>query len=332
MLKRIKCIFAVDYYKILMTKFLILRFSSIGDIVLTTPVVRCLKLQYPEAEVHYTTKKSYKTLLENNPYIDKVFVLENGLNELIKLLQLEDYDYIIDLHNNLRTSIIKFRLGVKPFSFDKLNLQKWLLVKFKKNLMPNVHVVDRYMNTVESLNVKNDNKGLDYFIPEKDEMPSDWLPENFRNGYAVYAIGGQHETKKLPLNKMIELCQTIKLPLVLIGGKEDTIISEQLTINIKNIPIFNACGKCNLNQSASIIQNSELVYTHDTGMMHIAAAFKKKIVSVWGNTVPEFGMYPYQTDFEVIENKDLNCRPCSKIGYNKCPLEHFKCMNDLKFS
>jgi len=315
-----------------MTKFLILRFSSIGDIVLTTPVVRCLKLQYPEAEVHYTTKKSYKTLLENNPYIDKVFVLENGLNELIKLLQLEDYDYIIDLHNNLRTSIIKFRLGVKSFRFDKLNLQKWLLVKFKKNFMPNVHIVDRYMETVKFLGVKNDNEGLDYFLPEKDKMPLDWLPENFRNGYAVYAIGGQHETKKLPLHKMIELCQTIKLPLVLIGGKEDTIISEQLTINIKNIPMIDACGKRNLNQSASIIRNAKLVYTHDTGMMHVAAAFKKKIVSVWGNTVPEFGMYPYQTDFEVIENKDLNCRPCSKIGYNNCPLGHFKCMNDLKFS
>ena len=324
-----------------MTKFLILRFSSIGDIILTTPVVRCLKLQYPEAEIHYATKKSYKTLLENNPHIDKIFVLENGLNELIKSLQAEDYDYIIDLHNNLRTSIIKFRLGKKSFSFDKLNLQKWLLVKFKKNIMPNVHIVDRYMKTVESLGIKNDNKGLDYFIPEKDKMPLDWLPENFRNGYAVYAIGGQHETKKLPLHKMIELCQTIKLPLVLIGGKEDFEMGDKLISTIYlSIPktenqilkTFNTCGKCNLNQSASLIKNSIIVYTHDTGMMHVASALKKKVISIWGNTVPAFGMYPYQTDFEVIENKDLSCRPCSKIGYNKCPLGHFKCMNELKFS
>ena len=317
-----------------MTKFLILRFSSIGDIVLTTPVMRCLKLQYPEAEIHYATKKSYKTLLENNPYIDKVFVLENGLHQLIKSLQAEDYDYIIDLHNNLRTTIIKFRLGKKSFSFDKLNLQKWLLVKFKKNLMPKVHIVDRYMKTVESLGIKNDNKGLDYFIPEKDKMPIDWLPENFRNGYAIYALGGQHETKKLPLHKMIELCQTIKLPLVLIGGKEDFEMGEKLisAIYLPTSKIFNTCGKCNLNQSASLIQNSTIVYTHDTGMMHVASALKKRVISIWGNTVPAFGMYPYQTDFEVIENKNLNCRPCSKIGFNKCPLGHFKCMNELKFS
>ena len=314
-----------------MTKFLILRFSSIGDIVLTTPVIRCLKQQYPDAEVHYATKKSHQSIIENNPYIDKVFVLEKSLNDLLKQLKSERYDYIIDLHNNLRTTILKLRLGVKSFKFDKLNFQKWILVKFKKNIMPNVHIVDRYMKTVESLGVKNDNKGLDYFIPEQDEMPLDWLPENFRNGYAVYAIGGQHETKRLPLPKMIELCQTIQLPLVLIGGKEDAVISEQLSVISEIAPIFDTCGKCNLNQSASIIKNASIVYTHDTGMMHVAAALKKKVISIWGNTVPAFGMYPYQTDFEVIEHPDLHCRPCSKIGYEKCPLGHFKCMNELKF-
>ncbi len=314
-----------------MTKFLIIRFSSIGDIVLTTPVIRCLKQQFPEAEVHYVTKKSYKTLLENNPYIDKVFTLEKSLNDLVKQLKSEDYHYVIDLHNNLRTSIIKFRLGVKSFSFDKLNFQKWILVKFKKDIMPKVHIVDRYMKTVETLGVKNDNKGLDYFIPEKDDLPLHWLPKNFRNGYAVYAIGGQHETKKLPLNKMVELCQTIQLPLVLIGGKEDSVISEQLSVISINSPIFDTCGKMNLNQSASIIQKATIVYTHDTGMMHVASALKKKVISIWGNTLPEFGMYPYQTEYEVIENKELNCRPCSKIGYSKCPLGHFKCMNELKF-
>ncbi len=325
-----------------MTKFLILRFSSIGDIVLTTPVIRCLKQQYPDAEVHYATKKSYQSLLENNPYIDKVFTLEKSLNNLVKQLKSERYDYVIDLHNNLRTTILKLRLkspltprwgnSLQTFSFDKFNFQKWILVKFKKNLMPNVHIVDRYMKTVESLGVKNDNKGLDYFIPERDEIPADWLPEEFRNGYAVYAIGGQHETKKLPLHKMLELCKTIQLPLVLIGGKEDAVISKQLSVISKNTPIFDTCGKCNLNQSASVIQNAKIVYTHDTGMMHVAAALKKKVVSIWGNTVPAFGMYPYQTDFELIENNDLHCRPCSKIGYEKCPLGHFKCMNDLKFS
>lgn len=317
-----------------MTKFLILRFSSIGDIILTTPVIRCLKKQYPEAEVHFVTKKSYKTLVETNIYIDKYYLLDNSLNDLIKQLKVERYDYVIDLHNNLRTRIIKFRLGVKSFSYDKLNFQKWLLVKFKKNFMPNVHIVDRNLKTVETLGIKNDNAGLDYFIPAKDELPVEWLPESFRDSYAVYAIGGQHETKKLPLPKMIELCEKIDLPLVLIGGKEDTEQAEKLVFafeNKANKQILNTCGKCTLNQSASLIKGASIVYTHDTGMMHVAAALKKKVVSIWGNTVPEFGMYPYQTNFVALEVKDLACRPCSKIGYEKCPLGHFKCMNELEF-
>ena len=322
-------------------KFLLLRFSSIGDIVLTTPVIRCLKKQYPNAEVHFATKKQFKTLVENNPYIDKFFLLEDSLNSFIKDLQSEQYDFVIDLHNNLRTRIIKLALKKNPFSdlgirsFNKLNFRKWLLVKFKKNFMPIVHIVDRYMDTLEDFGITNDKKGLDYFIPERDEVPLDWLPASHQKGYVTYAIGGQHETKKLPLHKMVELCQQIKQPIILLGGKEDFENGEKLiaqSLKLKAQSIFNACGKFNLNQSASVIKQSSQVYTHDTGLMHIAAAFKKNIVSIWGNTVPEFGMYPYMTNFVVWENKDLNCRPCSKIGYDKCPLGHFKCMNEIRFN
>ncbi len=303
------------------TKFLILRFSSIGDIVLTTPVVRCIKTQYPDAEVHFATKKQFKGLVENNHYIDNYYLLENSLNLFIKNLQSEDYDYVIDLHNNLRTSIIKLRLGKKSFSFDKLNYQKWLLVNLKINQMPDVHIVDRYLKTVESLGIKNDLKGLDYFIPKKDSV-------QINEPYVAFAIGGQHFTKKLPTSRIIEVCQKINGKIMLLGGKEDIPAAEEIEKTLGN-KVINACGKYNLNQSASLVQQAEYIITHDTGLMHIASALKKKVVSIWGNTVPEFGMYPYLTEFKIIENKGLSCRPCSKIGYNKCPKGHFKCMNEL---
>ncbi|MFN3489230.1 MAG: glycosyltransferase family 9 protein [Emticicia sp.] len=303
------------------TKFLILRFSSIGDIVLTTPVIRCIKTQYPDAEVHFATKKQFKVLVENNPYIDKYYLLEKSLNSFIKTLQSEDYDYIIDLHNNLRTSIIKLRLGKKSFSFDKLNFKKWLLVNLKINQMPDVHIVDRYLETVESLGIKNDLKGLDYFIPEKDKV-------QINDSYVAYAIGGQHFTKKLPTKKIIEVCQKIDGKIMLLGGKEDSPAAEEIEKALGN-KIINACGKYNLNQSASLVQQADYIITHDTGLMHIASALKKKVISIWGNTVPEFGMYPYLTEFTIIENKELSCRPCSKIGYTQCPKGHFKCMNEL---
>lgn len=303
------------------TKFLILRFSSIGDIVLTTPVIRCIKTQYPDAEVHFATKKQFKVLVENNPYIDKYHLLEKSLNPFIKTLQSEDYDYVIDLHNNLRTSIIKLRLGKKSFSFDKLNFKKWLLVNLKINQMPDVHIVDRYLETVKSLGIKNDLKGLDYFIPDKDKV-------QINESYVAFAIGGQHFTKKLPTSRIIEVCQKIDGKIMLLGGKEDSPVADEIEKALGD-KIINACGKYNLNQSASLIQQAEYIITHDTGLMHIASALKKKIISIWGNTVPEFGMYPYLTEFKIIENKELSCRPCSKIGYSKCPKGHFKCMNEL---
>jgi len=311
-------------------KFLILRFSSIGDIILTTPVIRCLKLQYPNAEVHFATKKQFKVLVEHNPYIDKFFLLEGSLDSFIKPLQAENYDYVIDLHNNLRTSIIKYRLGKKSFSYNKLNFEKWLLVNFKINRMPDMHIVDRNLETVASLGVKNDNKGLDYFIPAGQEVDLKDILKNHQ-GFVAYAIGGQHFTKKLPIGRIIEVCSKVNKKVILLGGKEDQAAGEIVEHALGN-KVYNACGKYNLNQSASILKQAEYVISHDTGLMHIASALKKRVVSIWGNTVPEFGMYPYQTEFSIIENKNLSCRPCSKIGYSKCPKGHFKCMNDLELN
>lgn len=313
-----------------MPKFLIIRLSSIGDIVLTTPVIRCLKQQVANAEIHFLTKKSYQEIIEHNPFIDKKIFLDDRLNETINKLKDENYDYIIDLHNNIRTFFIKLRLNKKSFSFNKLNFEKWLLVNFKVNRLPQKHIVDRYMETVEGyFAIKNDGKGLDYFLPvktNKEITPA--LPQK----YLAFIIGAKHGTKKIPVAKIISICKKINCQIVLIGGKEDEgtakLITESLTENILNF-----CGKLSINESAFVIKNASVVITHDTGMMHIAAAFKKKIISVWGNTIPEFGMTPYYGNNQIQNYKSqvlgLNCRPCSKIGYDKCPQGHFKCMINI---
>ena len=312
-------------------KILVLRFSSIGDIVLTTPVMRCLKTQKPEYQVHFATKKAYKNLLTNNPYIDKIHVLEDSLSDLASELKKEEFDLIIDLHNNLRTVNLWSMLRVKRIKFDKLNWEKWLMVRLKVNMLPYEHIVDRYMETLSSLGVLNDGKGLDYFIPESTSLSAFTLPQQ----YVVYALGAQHNTKKLPLTKQIELCNSIPNTVVLIGGKEDMEAGEQLSSACSNA--LNLCGQLSIDQSALLMKGAEKIYSHDTGMMHIAAALSKPIVSIWGNTIPEFGMYPYYpADFDdsknqMLEVNDLSCRPCSKIGYDKCPKGHFKCMNMQKF-
>lgn len=308
-------------------KILIIRFSSIGDIVLTSPVVRCLKQQLPDLEVHYLTKKAFKSILENNPYITKVHTIEKNVSEVITELKSQNFDFVIDLHNNIRSLQVKIALGKPSSTFKKLNFKKWLLVNFKINRMPNRHVVDRYMQTLETLGVKNDLKGLDYFIPEKDEVNVELFPKTHQAGYIGFVIGAKHATKQLPVEKIINICKKLNQPIVLLGGKED-IENASMIEQTVGINIYSACGKYNLNQSASIIKQAKKIISHDTGLMHISAAFKKEIISVWGNTVPALGFLPYlpATGSKMVEVKNLNCRPCSKIGYNKCPKGHFKCM------
>lgn len=317
-----------------MVKFLIVRFSSIGDIVLTTPVIRGIKMQVEEAEVHYLTKNTYKSILSSNPYLDKIFTLDNHYGKLLKELKKEKYDYIIDLHNNLRTSRLKLYLSALSFSFNKLNLRKWLLVNFKIDKLPNEHIVDRYLRTVEPFSVENDDKGLDFFIPPGEEINTKDTVGCYPEEYIVIVVGGGHVTKQIPKELLVKIIDNLAIKTVLIGGSEDTEKAKYIVSQVSDSSkVINRVGSFTIIQSASVIGQSKLVLTPDTGMMHIAAAFKKKVISVWGNTVPQFGMYPYLpgNDSEIFEVKELSCRPCSKIGFKKCPKKHFNCMKQQDF-
>lgn len=313
-------------------KILLIRLSSIGDIVLTSPVVRAVKTQLKSVELHAITRKSYQSIYELNPHIDKVFGVEKSPHEILELLKAEKYDLILDLHKNFRSYKLRLALGVKSYSFPKLNRKKYLLVRFKIDHMPRLHIVDRYFEAVKPLGVVNDNLGLDFFVSphEIEQMPE--LPDFCSQGYFGVVIGGNHNTKILPVTKLIEVIKQLPKPAVLLGGKEDQLRGNEV-VSVLGSKVWNACGKLSLSQSAQIIKDSVAVLTNDTGLMHIAAAFNKPVVSVWGNTVPQFGMYPYIPQFpervSIIENKDLSCRPCSKIGFDRCPKKHFKCMLDL---
>lgn len=312
-------------------KILIIRLSSIGDIILTSPVIRCLKKQLLGCEIHYATKKQFHDILSSNPNIDKILLFDNNLWQFIQIIKNEKYDYIVDLHNNQRTAAIKMFSGVRSHSFHKLNFRKWLLVNLKVNIMPNIHIVDRYMNTLKPLGVSNDGNGLDYFLPDSANiLPSD-IEVFHHKDFVAFSIGGQHQTKRLPTEKMVSICKQIKHPVILLGGKNEGQEGDFI-VTSSGDHVVNACGRINLHASADLIRRSKVVISHDTGLMHIAAAFSKPMVSVWGNTVPAFGMapyYPYQSNTPslIAQVQNLPCRPCSKIGYKKCPKGHFKCMN-----
>ncbi len=325
-----------------MKKILIIRFSSIGDIVLTTPVIRCLKQQL-RAEIHFLTKQSYRAVLEANPYIDRLFTIQKKVSEVLPELKAEKYDYIIDLHKNLRSLQVKWQIPGKSYSFDKINLEKWLMVRLKIDRLPHVHIVDRYMATVAALGVKNDGKGLDYFIPEEAEVSLGNIDQTDENllalsqiqptAYTAFVIGAAHNTKRLPTDRIVEFCQKITQPVVLLGGPDEREEGDQIARQA-GPHVINTCGLLKLNQSASMVRQAARVISHDTGLMHIAAAFRKEIISIWGNTIPEFGMYPYLPSGDrgtMLEVKGLSCRPCSKIGFSECPKGHFRCMREVVF-
>lgn len=282
------------------------------------------------AEVHYLSKKQFIPVVKALPAADKYYFIESEPGEVISELREENYDFIIDLHHNLRSYRVKSALNRPAASFPKLNIEKWLYVNFKINRLPDLHIVDRYFKSIESLGVKNDGMGLEYHIPPDEHVPKSDLPASFHNGYIGFVIGAGYYTKQLPASKIISICKRLRKPVVLIGGKEDVAKGEEIK-NATGDRVFNACGKYSINQSACLLKQAESVITNDTGMMHIAAALKKKVISVWGNTTPSFGMAPYMPapGSQVAEVKNLSCRPCTKLGFNHCPKRHFNCMNKI---
>ncbi|HKJ44093.1 MAG TPA: glycosyltransferase family 9 protein [Sunxiuqinia sp.] len=291
--------------------------------------MRCLKKQLDNVEIHFLTKEKHEELVVANPYIDKIHLLQGNLSEVNQQLQKEKFDYIIDLHHNLRSQIVKRTLRVKTYSLHKLNVKKWLLVKFKINIMPNIHIVDRLMDTVAPLGVKNDLAGLDYFIPKDEKFDFSKLPESFQKGYVAVVLSGTYHTKRFPAEKHLELMDKADVPYILLGGKSESKLAKKIVKETKG-QVVNLCSKLSINQSALIVKQAKLVVANDTGLMHIAAAFKKKILSIWGSTTPNLGMTPYLPDKASKQQRveGLSCQPCSKIGRHQCPKKHFRCMLD----
>lgn len=288
----------------------------------------------PDVELHFVTKQSFKLVTAANPYIDRFFYLDNNLPQLIETLRREEYDYVVDLHKNFRSIKIRKALGKKSFTINKLSAEKFLLTQLNINLMPGRHITTRSLDAVAELGIKDDGLGLDYFIPKEDEVSKTELPHSHMAGYVAIVIGASYKTKKLPIHKLKDLCEKLKHPIILLGGKEDAVAGAEIA-SVDPIKVYNACGKFNLNESGDLVRNAKVVVSHDTGLQYIACAFKKPLIAIWGATSPALDVEPYygsvftaQQQTPIYENiyLKLSCQPCSKYGTKTCPLEHFNCM------
>lgn len=297
------------------TRILIIRFSSIGDIVLTSPIIRCVKEQLEgEVQIDFITKRSFASIVEANPHIDEVITIEKSVSEVAERLRDGMYDYVIDLHNNIRSKQVKRLVKALHFTLDKRNVAKWVYVQLKRPYLEIGHVVARSFACVAPLGIKDDQRGLDFYFPTTTKMEKAILPECFQTGYFAYAIGGQMKGKILPSTQITRLCHRLRLPVVLLGGPEDRSEGDKVKAALGD-QVFNACGAFSLHQSASLLEGAERVITHDTGLMHIAVALKKPLVSLWLATTPELGFAPWQPSApSVMIEAKCSKRPTSKLG------------------
>ena len=288
-------------------KILVIRFSAIGDIVLTSPVLRILQQGLEGgAELHMVVRKRYLPVVEHNPRITKIFSFENTVQEVMDPLSAEEYDYIIDLQNNLRSNLIKKRLGVLAFTVEKKNWAKFVWIKFGfKWDIP--HVVQRYIDTLKTLGLSDDGQGLEFEIPQSVNVP---LPFEL---YTAVVIGANHFGKRPDASNWLSILHRIPGNIVIVGGKEEEMMSTALSIDDR---VFNVVSKLDLMESAWVVKHAQMVVAGDTGLMHMAAAFGKNIISLWGCTRPGLGMSPWRSGEHsvIIEPEGRGDRPCSKLG------------------
>lgn len=311
-------------------KILIIRLSSIGDVILTSPIVRSLKRCYPDAELHFITKAAYASLLDENPLLEKVHRFEGDMNATIAELKAEGFDFILDLHRNLRSRIIKTRLRLPASTYSKDRWSVLLHTKFKMGQLPNIHTVERYGRALKSLDCELDGEPSDVYLPPEAHSLADQIRnQHFSQPPVGVVLGGTFATKRWPAAYFIELLNKLGQPVLLLGGPAEKEDAAQIKAGLK-VHHLDAVGQYDLVLSAALVKQCRYLITHDTGLMHIGAAFAVPLFVLWGNTVPELGFYPWQAEAVNLQVEGLKCRPCTKLGHDKCPKGHFKCMLDLK--
>lgn len=301
-------------------KALVIRYSSMGDVLMASPVIRILYQQL-KIKVDLLTKAQYAALYAFSPYINKIHEHEKTS---IKALISEDYSFIIDLQKSLRSIWLSWIIRKPRYTYNKEYFRTWRLLKLRQTIPPLSHVTTRYIQALHPLGISDDGKGLNLFLNERLLKPV-FNSEK----YVVIAAGGTYKTKRIPIQLINELTLKSKQTFVLLGGKD--IDTAGL---LSNEHVVNLIGKTDIVTSANIIRHADLVITGDTGMMHIAAAFQKAIIVLWGSTSAVFGFYPYfgkysSQLFKSIEVVDLPCRPCSKYGRKSCPKGHMKCLRSI---
>lgn len=301
-------------------KILVIRFSSFGDIVLTYPFLNELRNLYPDARIDFLVKKQFSGVVQLHTAVNKIFILSEISKSLLKA---EKYDVVFNLQGNPGSIYLSLNLGRKIFKVRKDTLKKLILVNLKINvLQSSLPVFKKYLLTLLAFNPET---GTDYTVTDKLRTAE----FSSLGDFAIVSPSSKHFTKRMPADKFIEILKSIKTKIILTGDKSDNDaeICGYISKNISNAE--NLCGKLTFGELAAYIKESKFIICNDSGILHLAEAMNKKVFVFFGSTVKEFGFYPQLKSTEIFDSGELDCRPCSHIGKNKCIKGHFKCMNDI---
>jgi heptosyltransferase-2 len=320
---------------------LIIRLSSLGDILLASPLIRILRTRYPASQIDLLVKPEYAEIMRYNPHLSTIVECSGDLAALGTHLRASRYDCVIDIHNSLRSRYLRWKAHARSVRvFTKYAFRRFLLVSFKWNLYRSVvPVAERYLAAGGDL--RNDGLGLEVFLPDEVTASVAALLSKSRLHSADLVVGvaptARHFTKRWPQERFVELGATLartrRAKILLFGGRDDADycgdIAQMINAALGSDMAESVAGRFSLLETAAAFDRCHIVVSNDTGLMHLAAARRRKVVAIFGSSVEEFGFRPYGTEYILLEARGVECRPCSHIGRPRCPKGHFRCMKEI---
>jgi lipopolysaccharide heptosyltransferase II len=327
----------VTYNSFLSPDILVVRFSSIGDILLTTPLLRAIRTKWPGARVTVLTKRQYVSLVSDNPNATETFGIgpRQGVRSIAALIRNVKYSHILDLQGGLRTLMVRM-LAPGPWTgFSHRRLPRALLIRFKHNTYhEHVPVPERYFEAAADLDVVPDGGPPEFFLnPASVEKGEAWLARarvGQTRAMVAIAPGAAHATKRWPVDHWIKLVRQIVntgADVVALGGPGDSAMGAEIAARA-GAHVASAAGDLTLQETGAVLKHAAALISGDTGVMHMATGVGTPVVALFGPTVRQFGFFPYNAHASVVE-RNLSCRPCSSHGGPECPLEHHLCMREI---
>jgi heptosyltransferase II len=316
---------------------LVVRFSSIGDVLLTTPLLRSLRERHPEARMTVLTKRAFAPLLSDNPRIDRVVALEpsGSLAPIAASLRAEPFTHFLDLHDSLRSRLLRTLVPGAWRTYPKHRLRRALLIHAKRNRYRDQRPVpERYFDAARELDVRPDHKSPEFFLgtPARDEAAAWLVAQGLTPDRPLIAVapGAAHRTKRWPIEHWSRLLHSVVcagMDVVIVGGPDDAELAEQLARDNRE-RIWRAAGRFGLQGTGAVLEHARVLISGDTGVMHMATGVGTPVVALFGPTVRAFGFFPYSPSAQVLQT-ELACRPCSAKGGPVCPEGHHRCMTEI---